>query len=112
FATFHPRCGTNFLFVVMGMSFLLYPLLPIEGFIPRLLIRIALLPLIAGLSYELIRFAAKRQGSLMGALSMPGLWLQRITTQPPDDTQAEVAIHALNGAMALEKSQGGELVIA
>jgi uncharacterized protein YqhQ len=112
FQTFHPRCGTNFLFVVMAMAFLLYPLLPVAGFWPRLLIRIALLPVIAGLSYEVIRFAAKRQGTLMGLLSAPGLWLQRITTKPPDNSQAEVAIHALNGAMALEEKQGGELIIA
>jgi uncharacterized protein YqhQ len=97
---------------VMGMSFLVYPLLPVDGFLPKLLLRVALLPLIAGVSYELIRFAAKRQGTLMGWLSKPGLWLQRITTQPPDDSQAAVAIHALNGAMALEAKQGGELVIA
>ena len=74
--------------------------------------RIALLLPIAGLSYELIRFAAKRQGTLMGALTAPGLWLQRITTKQPDDSQAAVAIHALDGAMALEAKQGGELVIA
>ncbi len=112
FVTFHPRCGTNFLFIVMGISFLFYPLLPVAGFWPRLLLRIALLPLIAGLSYELIRFAARRQGQLLGLLSAPGLWLQRITTQPPDDAQAAVAIHALEGAMALEQKQGGELIIA
>jgi uncharacterized protein YqhQ len=112
FTTFHPRCGTNFLFIVMAMSFLLYPLLPVAGFWPRLILRVALLPLIAGLSYELIRFAAQRQGQLLGLLSKPGLWLQRITTQPPDDSQAAVAIHALEGAMELEKKQGGELVIA
>jgi uncharacterized protein YqhQ len=112
FVTFHPRCGTNFLFIVMGISFLFYPLLPVAGFWPRLLLRIALLPLIAGLSYELIRFAARRQGQLLGLLSAPGLWLQRITTQPPDDSQAAVAIHALEGAMALEQKQGGELIIA
>jgi uncharacterized protein YqhQ len=112
FVTFHPRCGTNFLFVVMAMSLVFYPLLPVAGFWPRLLLRIALLPLIAGLSYELIRFAARRQGQLLGLLSTPGLWLQRITTQPPDDTQAAVAIHALEGAMALEKKQGGELIVA
>ena len=71
-----------------------------------------LLPFIIGLSYELIRFAARRQGSLMGMLTAPGLWLQRVTTKPPDDSQAEVAIHALEGAMVLEEKQGGELVIA
>jgi uncharacterized protein YqhQ len=112
FETFHPRCGTNFLFVVMAMSLLVYPLIPVAGFWPRLLLRIALLPVIAGLSYELIRFAARRQGQLLGLLSKPGLWLQRITTQPPDDSQTGVAIAALEGAMALEQKQGGELVVA
>jgi uncharacterized protein YqhQ len=68
--------------------------------------------LLVGLSYELIRFAARRRGSFLAALTAPGLWMQRITTQPPSDDQAAVAIHALEGAMALEKSQGGELVIA
>ena len=71
-----------------------------------------LIPVIAGLSYELIRFAAKRQGALHGAADAPGLWLQRITTKPPSDDQTEVAIRALDGAMALEQKQGGELVIA
>jgi len=112
FTTFHPRCGTNFLFVVMAISMIFYAALPIDGFLPRLIARIALLPVIAGLSYELIRFAAKRQGTLMGLLSAPGLWLQRITTKPPSDEQTAVSIHALNGAMALEEKQGGELVIA
>ena len=112
FQTFHPRCGTNFLAVVIGISFLFYPLLPIHGFWPRLLIRIALLPLVAGVSYEVIRFAAKHPGTLFAAISMPGLWLQRITTKPPDDSQAAVAIHALEGAMELEEKQGGELIIA
>jgi len=112
FTTFHPRCGTNFLFVVMAISMILYALLPIDGFLPRLVARIALLPVIAGLSYELIRYAARKQGTLMGLLSTPGLWLQRITTKPPDDSQTAVSIHALNGAMALEAKQGGELVIA
>jgi uncharacterized protein YqhQ len=71
-----------------------------------------LLPVIAGLSYEVIRFAAKRQGSLLAGFTAPGLWLQRITTQPPEPQQTEVAIIALEGAMALEQSQGGRLVIA
>jgi len=112
FVTFHPRCGTSFLLVVMAISMVCYALLPIDGFLPRFLARIALLPFIAGISYELIRFAAKRQGTMMGLLTAPGLWLQRVTTKPPDDTQAAVAIHALEGAMALEGQQGGELVIA
>ena len=112
FVTFHPRCGTSFLLVLMVISMIVYAFLPIDGFWLKLVARIALLPLIVGLSYELIRFAAKRQGTLMGLLTAPGLWLQRVTTQPPDDSQAAVAIHALQGAMELEQKQGGELVIA
>jgi uncharacterized protein YqhQ len=112
FVTFHPRCGTSFLMVVMILAILVYPLLPFDGFAAKLLGRIALLPLILGVSYELIRFAAKRQKGLMAVLTTPGLWLQRVTTKPPSDEQAAIAIHALQGAMELEKAQGGELVIA
>jgi uncharacterized protein YqhQ len=112
FVTFHPRCGTSFLLVLMVIAMIVYALLPIDNFWMKLAARIALLPLIVGLSYELIRFAAKRQGTLMGLLTAPGLWLQRVTTKPPDDSQAAVAIHALQGAMELEQKQGGELVIA
>jgi len=112
FVTFHPRCGTSFLMVVMIIAILVYPLLPFDGFAAKLLGRIALLPLILGVSYELIRFAAKRQSGLMAILTAPGLWLQRVTTKPPSDDQAAIAIHALQGAMELEKAQGGELVIA
>jgi uncharacterized protein YqhQ len=112
FTTFHPRCGTSFLLVVMVISMIVYTLIPFQGFGMKLLCRILLLPVITGLSYELIRFAAKRRGSFLALLTAPGLWLQRITTQPPSNEQAEVAICALDHAMALETAQGGELVIA
>jgi len=112
FVTFHPRCGTSFLLVVMLIAIPVYAFLPFDGFVAKLVARIALLPLILGGSYELIRFAARHQQSLMALLTRPGLWLQRVTTQPPSDEQAAVAIRALEGAMELEKSQGGELVIA
>jgi len=112
FVTFHPRCGTSFMLVMLVIAMIVYALIPVEGFWMKFAVRLAMLPVIIGLSYEIIRFAAKRQGTLMGLLSAPGLWLQRITTQPPDDSQAAVAIHALEGAMELEQKQGGELVIA
>jgi uncharacterized protein YqhQ len=112
FTTFHPRCGTSFLLVVMLVAIGVYTLIPFESFLMKFLARVALLPLIAGLSYEAIRYAARRRRSLLAALTAPGLWLQRITTQPPSDEQAEVAIRALEGAMALEEAQGGRLVIA
>lgn len=96
----------------MVISMLVYMLIPFDGFAAKLVSRIVLLPFITGISYELIRFAAKRQGTAMALLTAPGLWLQRVTTKPPSDDQAEVAIHALNRAMSLEAAQDGELVIA
>ena len=112
FVTLHPRCGTSFMLVIMLMAIPIYTLIPYDGFVARLVIRIATLPLIVGLSYELIRFAARRQVTLWASLVAPGLWLQKITTQEPSDDQLEIAIHALDQAMELEKQQGGELVIA
>jgi uncharacterized protein YqhQ len=109
---FHPRCGTSFLLVVMGMAMVLYMFLPFHSFAMRLAGRILLLPVIAGVSYEFIRFAAKAQGKLWRWASQPGLWLQRVTTREPDDSQLEVALKALETAMELEKSRGGELVVA
>ena len=112
YSTFHPRCGTSFLMTVMLISIGFYMLIPFTGFWARFASRIALLPIIAGVSYEIIRFAAKHRGSLFALITAPGLWLQRITTKPPSDDQAECAITALDHAMALEKEHGGELVIA
>jgi uncharacterized protein YqhQ len=112
YTTYHPRCGTSFLMTVMLISILVYTLIPVTTFWARFGVRIALLPVIAGVSYEIIRFAAKHRGSLFALMTAPGLWLQRITTQPPSDQQAECAIIALNHAMTLEKQRGGELVIA
>ena len=112
YSTYHPRCGTSFLMTVMIISILVYMLFPVTTFWARFALRIALLPVITGLSYEVIRFAAKHRGSLFALMTAPGLWLQRITTQPPSDQQAECAIVALEHAMKLEKQRGGELVIA
>ena len=112
FQTWHPRCGTSFMMLLMLVSFVVYMFIPVQGFLAKFLLRIALLPVITGVCYEMIRFAARRPGSILTMLTAPGMWLQRITTKQPTDAQAEVAIHALEGAMALEKSQGGELVIA
>ncbi len=112
YSTYHPRCGTSFLMTVMLISIAFYMLIPYTTFWARFASRIALLPLIAGVSYEIIRFAAKHRGSLFALMTAPGLWLQRITTQPPTDDMAQCAITALDHAMVLEKENGGELVIA
>ncbi len=112
YSTFHPRCGTSFLMTVLIISMIVYVFIPVTSFGARFAERILLLPLIAGVSYEIIRYAAKHRGSLFALMTAPGLWLQRITTQPPDDREVECAIVALNSAMSLEKQHGGELVIA
>jgi uncharacterized protein YqhQ len=112
YSTFHPRCGTSFLMTVMLISIGFYMLVPFTTFWARFASRIVLLPVIAGVSYEIIRFAAKHRGSLFALMTAPGLWLQRITTKPPSDEQAQCAIIALDHAMALERERGGELVIA
>jgi uncharacterized protein YqhQ len=112
YSTYHPRCGTSFLMTVMIISMVIYMFIPVHTFWARFAERIALLPVIAGVSYEIIRFAAKHRGSLFALMTAPGLWLQRITTQPPDDREVECAIIALDEAMKLEKQHGGELVIA
>jgi uncharacterized protein YqhQ len=112
YSTYHPRCGTSFLMTVMLISIGFYMLVPYTTFWARFASRIVLLPVIAGVSYEIIRFAAKHRGSLFALMTAPGLWLQRITTQPPSDEMAQCAITALDQAMSLEKERGGDLVIA
>src|SRR5207245_9477503 len=97
-----PPVCTSCLMPVLTISILVYMLIPVHTFWARFGIRIALLPVIAGISYEIIRFAAKNRGSLFALMTAPGLWLQRITTQPPSDDQVECAITALDHAMALE----------
>ena len=112
YVTWHPRCGTSFLMTVMLISIVFYTLVPAQTFLMKFLARLILLPLIAGISYEMIRFAAKHRSSFFSILTWPGLLLQRITTQPPADDQVQCAIYALDKAMELEKQLGGELVIA
>jgi uncharacterized protein YqhQ len=109
---FHPRCGTSFLLMVMVIALIVYLFIPFHSFAWKLIVRILLLPVIAGASYEFIRYAAKSQGALWRFAAAPGLWLQRITTREPNDEQLTIAIKALETAMELEKERGGELVIA
>ena len=112
FSTYHPRCGTSFLVTIMLISTLIYAAIPVTRFWPRFGIRVLLLPVIASVSYEMIRFSARHGRSLFALMTKPGLWTQRITTKQPSDDQVECAIKALDEAMILEKTHGGELVIA
>lgn len=99
----HPRCGTSFLMVVMLVAIVLFSVIKFDYMILNLAVRIALMPLVAGLSYEIIRYAAKKETSAVFKLmTAPGLWLQNITTQEPDEEQLEVAIEALNESLKLE----------
>jgi uncharacterized protein YqhQ len=102
----HPRCGTSFLMVVMLVAIVLFSVINFEATWLNLVVRIALMPLVAGLSYEVIRYAAKKESSAVFKLmTLPGLWLQNITTQEPDDKQLEVAIKALKESLKLEPAE-------
>jgi len=99
----HPRCGTSFLMVVMLVAIVLFSVIKFDYMVLNLAVRIALMPLVAGLSYEIIRYAAKKESGLVFKLmTRPGIWLQNITTQEPSDDQLEVAIEALNESLKLE----------
>jgi uncharacterized protein YqhQ len=102
----HPRCGTSFLMVVMLVSILLFSVIKFDSLLLNFLVRIALIPLVAGLSYEIIRLSAKKEsGFFFKSITKPGVWLQNITTQEPDDSQLEVAIEALKESLKLEPQQ-------
>jgi uncharacterized protein YqhQ len=108
----HPRCGTSFLMVVMLVSIALFSVIKFDSLVYNFLVRLALVPLVAGLSYEIIRLSAKKEGGLFfKVITRPGVWLQNITTQEPDDGQLEVAIEALKESLKLEP-QTGEAALA
>lgn len=92
---FHPRCGTSFLLFVMIISIILFSLLPRTGIFLRMLMRLALLPVVAGLSYEVIKLAGRSDNRCVKLLTKPGLWLQRLTTREPDGEQIAVAIRSM-----------------
>jgi uncharacterized protein YqhQ len=99
----HPRCGTSFLMVVMLVSIVLFSVVKFDSLLYNLLVRIALMPVVAGLSYEVIRLSAKKEGGIIFKLiTLPGVWLQNITTKEPDDKQLEVALIALKESLKLE----------
>ncbi len=99
----HPRCGTSFLFIVMIVSILLFSFFRWPSLPVRLITRILLLPVVAGISYEIIKWAGRSDSKLVCTISAPGLWLQKITTREPDDSQIEVAITALKNVLVEDK---------
>ena len=99
----HPRCGTSFLMVVMLVSILLFSIVRFDSLLFNFLVRIVLIPVVAGLSYEIIRLSARKEsGAFFKLITRPGVWLQNVTTKEPDDSQLEVAIEALKESLKLE----------
>lgn len=99
FTRLHPRCGTSFLLIVMVVSIILFSFISWDNYLTRLGLRLLLLPVVAGISYEIIKFAGRSQNKLVRIVIQPGLWLQKITTREPDDSQLEVAIASLKAVL-------------
>ena len=91
----HKRCGTSFLFLVMAISILFFILIPVEDPLKKVVVRLILVPVIAGVSYEVLKFAGRHDGVIVKIISAPGMALQRLTTKEPDAEMAEVAIKAV-----------------
>jgi uncharacterized protein YqhQ len=109
----HPRCGTSFLMFVMAVSIIVFSIFKFHAFWAIFLSRLILVPVVSGLSYELIRFSASRcQRGFFRLLVLPGLALQRITTKEPSDDQLEIAIRALKEALELDSIRAREVETA
>lgn len=91
----HKRCGTSFLFFVLAISIILLMLIQVESPLIRVIVRIALIPVIAGISYEVLKLAGRSENPIINLLSRPGLAIQKLTTKEPDDSMIEVAIQAV-----------------
>ena len=112
FGRFHPRCGTNFLFLIMFVSIIIFSFTGWGSFFERLMLRILLIPIVSGITYELIRWLGKSENVLSKVIAYPGLKLQELTTKEPDDDQLEVAIAALMTAEGIKSKEKtiGELL--
>lgn len=99
YTRFHKRCGTSFLFIVMIISILFFMVINVDSAILRIVLRLLLVPVIAGVSYEFIRLAGRNDSWIIRALSAPGLWVQRLTTREPDMEMLEVAIASVEGVL-------------
>ncbi len=105
YSTHHPRCGTSFLLIVMVLSILLFSFFGWVSLWQRITIRLLMLPLVAGISYEAIRLTASSRLRLLRPITLPGLWLQNLTTSEPDNSQVEVALCALKAVLESEEPE-------
>lgn len=101
----HPRCGTSFLLIVMVISIIFFSFLRWDNVFQRIIFRLLLLPIVAGVSYEIIKFAGRSQNKCVSLLTKPGLWLQKLTTREPDDSQLEVAIASIKAVIPENKEE-------
>jgi uncharacterized protein YqhQ len=113
-STLHPRCGTSFLLFVMAISIIVFSFVPSTApFVVKFGARIVLIPLIAGLAYEIIRFSARHLANpVCRLMTRPGMWLQKITTKEPDDSQLEIAIVALKEALLYDVVEPTQAAVA
>ena len=107
FPRLHPRCGTNFLLIVMVIAIVFHVFFGWPDLWLRILSRLAVLPVVAGVSYEIIRFAGRSENRIVRILITPGLWLQYLTTRPPDDEMVEVALESLKAVLPPEDIPAG-----
>ena len=107
FPRLHPRCGTNFLLIVMVVAIVFHVFFGWPDLWLRILSRLAILPVVAGVSYEIIRFAGRSENHFVHILITPGLWLQYLTTRPPADEMVEVAIESLKAVLPAEDIPAG-----
>ncbi len=113
YSRLHKRCGTSFLFIVMFISIFFFFFIRVDSILLKVVFRLLLIPVIAGVSYEFIRFAGKNDSGLVGILSKPGMMLQKLTTREPDRSMIEVAIKSVEGVIDwkeyVEAMRKGEL---
>ena len=106
YSTLHPRCGTNFMFIVIVLSILIISLFTVHAFYLKFLVRLVALPLIAGISYEVLRFLGRNFEKKWAKIFFsPGLYLQKITTKEPDESQIEIALAALKAVLEKEHAE-------
>ena len=102
FSRFHPRCGTNFLFLIMFVSIFVFAFSGWGSFAERLIFRIVLIPVVSGITYEILKWLGKSNNKLAEIIAFPGLKLQKLTTREPDDSQIEVAIASIKASEGIK----------
>ncbi len=105
YTRFHPRCGTSFLLIVLIISIILFSVISWENVVVRIILKIIMLPVVMGVSYEILKIAGRYQNIFTKIISAPGMWLQRLSTKEPDDSQIEVAIASMKPVIPEDKNR-------